>query len=131
MSRCYPCDSSGVCPYETWDNPNRMYFCRDNCGMGVDDDEPYIEEDEFEDDTVDTLKSIFDSIEWVSMNEMIAWGVDKEVADCLTAMGQPQIQRDAETDEMYCEGVLSWHSVEEFVKDVNEHKEEILKGDEE
>lgn len=47
MERMYPCDESGMCPYETFDNPERMYFCRDHCGLGVDEsDEPYIWDDE-------------------------------------------------------------------------------------
>ena len=114
MSRCYPCDESGMCPYETFDNPDRMYFCRDNCGMGVDDDEPYIEE---EDDGEELV--------WLSMSRMIAMGVDYEVADYLTSMGMESITWDTETDEIYCGGVLSWNSTEQFVQDVNEHKDEI------
>lgn len=51
MERMYPCDASGMCPYETFDNPDRMYFCRDNCGLGVDEsDEPYIWDDEESED---------------------------------------------------------------------------------
>ena len=51
MERMYPCDESGMCPYETFDNPDRMYFCRDHCGLGVDEsDEPYIWDDEESED---------------------------------------------------------------------------------
>lgn len=115
MERCYPCDASGVCPYETFDNPDRMYFCRDNCGMGVDEsDEPYIED---EDDG--------EELEWLSMSRMIEFGVDREVADYLTAMGQPSIMLDENTGELYCDGEFAWESVEAFVSDVNEHKDEI------
>ena len=110
MNKCYPCDSSGVCPYETWDNPESMWFCHNHCGLGSDDD--CNENDE-------------PTLEWVTMSEMVDWGVDAEVADYLTAMGQPMIQIDTETDEMYVDGEFAWDSVESFVKDVNEHKDEI------
>ena len=34
--RDYPCDGQdGVCPYG---DGNGTYFCRDNCGFGVDED---------------------------------------------------------------------------------------------
>ena len=109
MERMYPCDESGMCPYETFDNPDSLYFCRDHCGLGADEDEDCNENDE-------------PTLEWVSMSRMIEWGVDAEVADYLTSMGQPQIQRDTETDELYVDGEFAWVSVEEFVKDVNEQK---------
>lgn len=32
----YPCDNSGQCPYGDGEG---MYFCRDHCGLGVDDAE--------------------------------------------------------------------------------------------
>ena len=107
----YPCDGSGICTYESWDNPDRMYFCRDHCGMGVDGSDDY----EIWEET----------LEWVSMTQMIEWGIDSEVADYLTAMGQPQIQHDTETDEIYCDGEFAYTSVNEFVKDANAHKDEI------
>lgn len=51
MERMYPCDASGMCPYETFDNPERMYFCRDHCGLGCDDsDDPAIWEELWEED---------------------------------------------------------------------------------
>lgn len=34
--RLYPCDLSGACPFG--DPGNKTYFCRDNCGLGVDED---------------------------------------------------------------------------------------------
>lgn len=33
--RLYPCDLSGECPFG---EGYGMYFCRDNCGLGVDED---------------------------------------------------------------------------------------------
>lgn len=37
--RSYPCDGpEGYCPYIVDDNQaTGMYFCRDHCGLGVDD----------------------------------------------------------------------------------------------
>ena len=40
MAKDYPCDC-GECPYG---GGNRMYFCRDHCGLGVDEDS-YPDED--------------------------------------------------------------------------------------
>lgn len=38
MARWTPCDD-GKCPYISDDTQStNMYFCRDNCGLGVDDD---------------------------------------------------------------------------------------------
>ena len=34
MKKNYPCDN-GDCPYG---DGSGMYFCRDNCGLGVDDE---------------------------------------------------------------------------------------------
>lgn len=34
--RLYPCDLHDECPYG--DPGSRTYFCRDNCGLGVDED---------------------------------------------------------------------------------------------
>ena len=34
MKKNYPCDN-GSCPYG---DGSGMYFCRDNCGLGVDDE---------------------------------------------------------------------------------------------
>ena len=52
MSKEYPCDH-GPCPFiGEHETTNRMYFCRDFCGMGVDENE-YPEEfdvDEEDDD---------------------------------------------------------------------------------
>ena len=31
----YPCDNGGNCPYG---DGGGMYFCRDNCGLGVDEE---------------------------------------------------------------------------------------------
>ena len=51
MKKNYPCDNNGSCPYG---DGSGMYFCRDNCGLGVgdeNDDESIrrqIEEDEAE-----------------------------------------------------------------------------------
>lgn len=109
--RNYPCDGAdGYCPYAEYDNAESMWFCHNHCGLGADEDC---------DENYEPV------IEWVSMSRMIEWGVDSEVADYLTAMGQPQIQRDPETDEMYVDGEFAWNSVEEFVNDVNNHKNEI------
>lgn len=50
MARYTPCDS-GPCPYG---EGGGMYFCRDNCGLGVDDDGPDYEDYEpydIDDDT--------------------------------------------------------------------------------
>ena len=33
--RNYPCDNGGNCPYG---DGGGMYFCRDNCGLGVDEE---------------------------------------------------------------------------------------------
>jgi hypothetical protein len=33
----YPCDA-GPCPYTDGRSATGMYFCRDNCGLGVDED---------------------------------------------------------------------------------------------
>jgi len=33
--RLYPCDLDGECPFG---EGYGMYFCRDNCGLGVDED---------------------------------------------------------------------------------------------
>lgn len=55
----YPCDESGVCPYETFDNPDRMYFCRDHCGMGVDDSDDH---EIWEDDDYDYVAGLEDAI---------------------------------------------------------------------
>ena len=49
MERYYPCDASGMCPYG---DGGGMYFCRDHCGLGVEDlsdpAEEYFEEREEE-----------------------------------------------------------------------------------
>ena len=49
MERYYPCDASGMCPYG---EGGGMYFCRDHCGLGVEDlsdpAEEYFEEREEE-----------------------------------------------------------------------------------
>ena len=42
MARNYPCDY-GNCPFNEDDG---MYFCRDNCDLGVDED--FYPEEEFE-----------------------------------------------------------------------------------
>lgn len=53
MKKNYPCDNSGNCPYGDGSS-SRMYFCRDNCGLGVSDENDdelirrQIEEDEAE-----------------------------------------------------------------------------------
>lgn len=41
--RDYPCDTKNsegkfVCPFATEGESTGMYFCRDMCGLGVDDD---------------------------------------------------------------------------------------------
>lgn len=33
------CDYLGKCPYGGSENSNSMYFCRDHCGIGVDENE--------------------------------------------------------------------------------------------
>lgn len=38
MARWTPCDDSNICPFIGPDTTTGMYFCRDNCGLGVDDD---------------------------------------------------------------------------------------------
>lgn len=54
MARIYSCDS-GRCPFIDNDNQSTgMYFCRDNCGLGVDEDD-YPEED-FEDELEEDLE---------------------------------------------------------------------------
>ena len=35
MKKNYPCDNNGSCPYG---DGSGMYFCRDNCGLGVGDE---------------------------------------------------------------------------------------------
>ena len=35
MKKNYPCDNNGSCPYG---DGGGMYFCRDNCGLGVGDE---------------------------------------------------------------------------------------------
>ena len=47
MEENYPCDINGFCPFG---ESNSMYFCRDNCGLGVDENSNMEEEnseDEF------------------------------------------------------------------------------------
>lgn len=40
MARWTPCDDSYICPFIGPDTTTGMYFCRDNCGLGVDEDTP-------------------------------------------------------------------------------------------
>lgn len=42
MNKTYPCDLDGFCPYGEGIG---MYFCRDNCGLGVDEDSYQAQED--------------------------------------------------------------------------------------
>lgn len=45
MSKWTPCDD-GKCPYLASENQSTgMYFCRDMCGLGVDEDEDYYDND--------------------------------------------------------------------------------------
>ena len=38
MARWTPCDDSYICPFIGPDTTTGMYFCRDMCGLGVDDE---------------------------------------------------------------------------------------------
>lgn len=46
-----PCDVDGRCPFATEHSATGMYFCRDMCGLGVDESgcEEEHEEEEYED----------------------------------------------------------------------------------
>ena len=37
MARWTPCDDSYICPFIGPDTTTGMYFCRDMCGLGVDE----------------------------------------------------------------------------------------------
>lgn len=47
MAKYTPCDD-GQCPFG---DDYGMYFCRDNCGLGVDEDN-IPEEEEYDDDAI-------------------------------------------------------------------------------
>lgn len=53
MARWTPCDD-GICPFGA-ENAVGGYFCRDNCGLGVDDgpDEQYVIDIILDDEDVD------------------------------------------------------------------------------
>lgn len=52
--RNYACDLDGRCPYITDESQSTgMYFCRENCGLGIEDDYDPFEDWHGEDDAED------------------------------------------------------------------------------